>query len=161
MPTVAFISVKGRFWPQLLANFGQPLTNSGTTWYTDIILAQLVQLWFNPGTTLDLLKDPLKPISVHLFSNTKAWINSDIIKSILSRLYLNICFEKHKLVLLWSNPTCHPETFYAKIQYCDYNLLTSIIRNFKHKRRKLLVRYVVSRIDEGNSASQIIEDIYV
>ena len=34
-----------------------------------------------------------------------------------------------------------------------------IIRNFKHKCRKLLVRYVVSGIDDRKAASQIIEQV--
>ena len=36
-----------------------------------------------------------------------------------------------------------------------------ITRNFKHKYRKLLVRHVVNRIDEGKTAPQIIEEVHV
>ena len=50
-----------------------------------------------------------------------------------------------------------PKYTISRLQPLD----TSIIRNFKHKYRTLLVRYVVSRIDEGKTASQIIEEVHV
>ena len=55
-----------------------------------------------------------------------------------------------KLVFLPKNTT-------SRLQPLD----AGIIRNFKHKYRKLLVRYVVSRIGEGKIASQIIKEVHV
>ena len=66
-------------------------------------------------------KDPLRPMFVHYFSNKKAWMDSDIMESILSLLGRKMCLEKCKIVLFWNNATCHPETlqgslsFYTKI----------------------------------------------
>ena len=54
-----------------------------------------------------------------------------------------------KLVFLPKNTT-------SRLQPLD----AGIIRNFKHKYRKLLVRYVVSRIGEGKTASQIIKEVH-
>ena len=75
--------------------------------------------------------------------------------------------------MFWDNATCHPETAQAglkniKLVFLPKNttsrlqpLDAGIIRNFKHKYRKLLVRYVVSQIDDGKTASQIIEEVHV
>ena len=114
------------------------------------------------------LKDASRPMSVHYFSNKKAWMNSDIMESILQRLDRRMNQEKWKVILFWDNATGHPETAQAglkniklvflpkhtalRIQFLD----VSIINNFKHKYRKLLVHYVVSRIDEGKTAFQTI-----
>ena len=92
------------------------------------------------------LKDLLRPMSVHYFFNKKAW---------------------KKVVLFLDNATYHLETFQVsltniKLVFLSKNTTSrlqpfeaGIIKNFKHKYRKLLVRYVVSRIDEGKTASQI------
>ena len=75
--------------------------------------------------------------------------------------------------MFWDSAACHPETAHAglkniKLVFLPKNttsrlqpLDAGIIRNFKHKYRKLLVRCVVSRIDEGKTASQIIEGVHV
>ena len=55
------------------------------------------------------LKYPLRPMSAHHFSNKKAWKDSDIMKSISSRLDHKMCLEKRKVVLFWDNATCHAE----------------------------------------------------
>ena len=120
------------------------------------------------------LKDASKPMPVHYFSNKKAWMNSDIMESILQRLDRRTNQEKRKVILFWDNATtCHSETAQAGLKSIKLVLLhknttsrlqpldAGIIRDFKHKYRKLLVRYVVSRIDEGKTASQIVEEVHV
>ena len=84
-----------------------------------------------------------------------------------------MCLEKCKVVLFWDNATYQRETLQAilnniKLAFLLKNttsllepLDAGIIRNFKHKYRKLLLRYVVSRINEGKTASQIIENVHV
>ena len=117
--------------------------------------------------------DASRPLSVHYFSNKKAWMNSDIMGSILQRLDRRMNQEKRKVILFWDNATCHPETAQTglkniKLVFLPKNMTSrlqpldaGIIRNFKCKYRKLLVRYIVSRIDEGKTASQIIEEVHV
>ena len=119
------------------------------------------------------LKDAPRPMSVLYFSNKKAWMNSDIMGSILQGLNRRMNQEKQKIIFFWDNTTCHPETAQAglkniKLVFLPTNTISrsqpldaGIIRNFKHKYRKLLVRYVVCRIDEGKTASQIIEEAHV
>ena len=61
------------------------------------------------------LKDPLRPMLVYNFSNKKAWMDSDIMKSISSRLHRKICLEKQKVVLFWDTATCYTETLQASL----------------------------------------------
>ena len=100
-------------------------------------------------------------------------MNLDIMESILQRLDRRINQEKRKVILFWGNATCHPETAKASLKNIKLVFLAKnttsrlqpldggIIRNFKHKYRKLLVCYVVSRIDEGKTASQIIKEVHI
>ena len=100
-------------------------------------------------------------------------MGSDIMESILWRLESKMCQEKRKVVLFWANATYYPETLQAsltnvKLVFLPKNttsrlqpLDAGIIRNFKHKYRKLLVPYVISCIDEGKTVYQIIEDVHV
>ena len=81
--------------------------------------------------------------------------------------------EKRKVILFWDNAKFHPETALAglkniKLVFLPKNtrsqlqhLDAGIIRNSKRKYRKLLVHYIVSQIDEGKTASQIIEEVHV
>ena len=103
------------------------------------------------------LKDASRPMSVHYFSNKNAWMNSDIMESILQRLdiVIRMSQEKRKVILFWNNATSHPETAQAslkniKLVFLPKNVTSrlepldaDIIRNFKHKYRKLLVRYLL------------------
>ena len=62
--------------------------------------------------------------------------------------------KKRKVILFLDNATCHPETAQAglkniKLVFLPKNTISrlqpldaGIIRNFKHKYRKLLVRYL-------------------
>ena len=94
-------------------------------------------------------------------------------ESILQRLDRRMNQETRKVILFWDNVTCHLETAQASLKNIKLVFLpknttsrlqpldASIIRNFKHKYRKLLVRYVISWIDKGKTASQIIEEVHV
>ena len=111
------------------------------------------------------LKDESRPMSVHYFSNKKAWMNSDIMESILQRLHRRMNQEKRKVILFWDNATSHTEPAQASLKTIKLVFLPKnttsrlqplnggIIGNFKHKYRKVLVRYAVSRIDEEKTVS--------
>ena len=119
------------------------------------------------------LKDPSRPMGVHYFWNKKAWMNSDLMETILHRLDRKMSAENRNVVLFLDNATFHPETLQPtltniKLLFSPKNttsrlqpLDAGIIRNFKQKYRKLLLRYVITRVDEGKTASQICEDVHV
>ena len=82
-------------------------------------------IWRSNGPRcFKLLKNPLRPMSVHYFSNTKAWMDSDVMESILSRLSRKMCLEKRKAVLFWDNVTCHHETLEASLTNTKLVFLT-------------------------------------
>ena len=88
------------------------------------------------------LKDPLRPMSLHYFSNKKALMD------FLLRLDHKMCLEKRKFVLFWGNATCHPEILQASLTNTSLVFLpknttsrlqaldVGIIRNFRHKLQK-------------------------
>ena len=56
------------------------------------------------------LKDPSKPMGVHYFWNRKAWMNSDLMETILHSLDRKMSAENRNVVLFLDNATRHPET---------------------------------------------------
>ena len=81
--------------------------------------------------------------------------------------------QNRKVLLFLDNAPCHPEMLQqnltnielkflpknttSRLQPCD----AGIIRSFKLKYRKLLVRYIVSRIDSGSLAADIVKDVNI
>ena len=119
------------------------------------------------------LKNPSRPANVHYFSNKKSWMNSEIFETVLSRLNKRLLSQKRKIILFLDNATCHPETLEGKFSNIKIKFLpknttsrlqpldAGIIRNFKVKYRKSLVKYVLSRISDGSSAAEIASSVNV
>ena len=119
------------------------------------------------------LRDPLRPGNVHYFSNSKSWMTSEIFETLLSKLSRKLIFENRKVILFLNNATCHPESIddkfsNIKIVFLPKNttsrlqpLDAGIIRNFKVKYRKSLVKYVLSRINDNASAAEIVQDVNI
>ena len=105
---------------------------------------------------------------VHDFSDSKAWMNSNIMENVFGRLDRRMNFENRKMILFLDNATCHPESLQngltnIKLVFLPKNtasrlqpLDTGIIKSFKLKYRKLLLRLIVSHINDSQTASQII-----
>ena len=56
------------------------------------------------------LKDPSRPMSAHSFSNSKIWMNSDIMGTAFGRLDRKMNFENRKIIMFLDNATCHSES---------------------------------------------------
>ena len=54
-------------------------------------------------------------LSVHYFSNNKAWMISDI-ETVLDRLNRRMNFENRKVILFLDNATCHPKQNYSPLK---------------------------------------------
>ena len=93
---------------------------------------------------------------------------SEIFETVLSKFNRKRVFENRKVILFLDNATCHPESmddkfFNIKIVFLP-KITTSrlqpldagIIRNFKVKYRKSLVKCVLSRINDNASAAEIV-----
>ncbi|XP_057308163.1 tigger transposable element-derived protein 6-like [Hydractinia symbiolongicarpus] len=117
------------------------------------------------------LKDPSRPANVHYFSNPKSWMTSQVMETVLARFNRKLLFEDRKVILFLDNATCHPESMIGqfsqiKIIFLPKNttsrlqpLDAGIIKNFKVKYRKRLVKYVLARIQENKSATEIIKSV--
>ena len=77
------------------------------------------------------LKDAWRLMSVHYFLNKKAWMNLDIMESILQRLDRRMNQEKRKVILFWDNAICHPETAQASLKTSNGKRckVTQILKN--------------------------------
>ena len=83
-------------------------------------------------------------------------MTSEIFETVLGKLNRKLVFENRKVILFLDNAICHPESMddkfsNIKIVFLPKNttsriqpLDAGIIRNFKVKYRKSLVKYVVS-----------------
>ena len=119
------------------------------------------------------LKDPSRPVDVHYFSNPKSWMTSEVMAAVLARFNRKLLFEDRKVILFLDNATCHPESLIdqfsqIKIVFLPKNttsrlqpLDAGIIQNFKVKYRKRLVKYVLARIQEDASATEIVKGVDV
>ena len=113
------------------------------------------------------------PGNVHYFSNSKSWMTSEIFETVLSKLNRKLIFENRKVILFFDNATCHPESMgdkfsNIKIVFLPKNTTSrlqpldpGIIRKFKVKYRKSLVKYVLSRINDNASAAEIVPGVNI
>ena len=82
-------------------------------------------------------------------------------------------FGNCKVIPFLDDVTCHPESLQnhltkIKLVFLPKNttsrlqpLDVGIIRKFKLKHRKLLFRFVVSRVSDSQTASQVIEEVQI
>ncbi|XP_057305270.1 tigger transposable element-derived protein 6-like [Hydractinia symbiolongicarpus] len=119
------------------------------------------------------LKDPSRPADVHYFSNPQSWMTSDVMETVLTRFNRKLVLEDRKVILFLDNAPCHPESIIGqfsqiKIVFLPKNttsrlqpLDAGIIQNFKVKYRKRFVKYVLARIQENTSETEIVKAINV
>ena len=101
-------------------------------------------------------------------------MTGEILDSVLTRLNHCLSSCSHSIILLMDNAGCHPHDLKEKysnirIVFLPPNTTSQIqpldlgiIQNFKIHYRKLLLRFVISKIDETNdSASQIVKSVSV
>ena len=114
-----------------------------------------------------------RPSMVHYFSNEKAWKKTEVMEDVLRLLDRKVQLECRKITLFLDNVPCHPETLQNNLKNIKLIFLSKcttsrmqpldagIIRAFKCKYRKKLLKYVFSRTDEGKNASEIIQDVNI
>ena len=114
-------------------------------------------------------RDLSRPLGVHYFSNKKTWMNSEIMSEVLKRLDLKKKVQNRNVLLFLDNATSHqksieknlsniklvplPKSITSWLQPLD----VGIIRAFKLKYCKLLIRYIISREHDDKHASNINE----
>ena len=119
------------------------------------------------------IHDNTRPSMVHYFLNEKPWMITEIMKDVLRLYDCKVQLERRKIILFLDNAPYHPETLQNNLKNIEMIFLpkcttsrlqlldTGIIRAFKCKYGKRLLKYVVSRIDDGKNASEIIKDVNI
>ena len=100
-------------------------------------------------------------------------MTSEIMDAVLTKINDKVAAAKRNILLFMDNAPCHPENFavsYSNIQevFLPKNTTSrlqpldpGIIRNFKVKYQKRLLKFVISRIDDNGKASEIIQELDV
>ena len=105
------------------------------------------------------LKNIYCPYGVHYFANTKVWMTTETMQKVLNMLDKKMIAEGRNVLLFLDNASSHPKILKdgltnikleflpksttSRLQPCN----AGIIKNFKHKYRKLLICYILARID--------------
>ena len=99
-------------------------------------------------------------LPVRYFNQEKAWMNGEIMDQVLSKINYQLWIKSSLIILFMDNAGCHPHELtdqfsIIKIIWLPANTMSKlqpldpgIIKNFKAHYRKLLLRYVLSKIDE-------------
>ena len=100
-------------------------------------------------------------------------MTSEVMEAVLARFNKKLVFEDRKVILFLDNATCHSESMIGKFSQIKIILLpknttsrlqpldAGIIGNFKVKYRKRLVKYLLARIQEDASATQVAKGVDV
>ena len=100
-------------------------------------------------------------------------MTSDVMEAVLTRFNRKLLLEQRKVILILDNATSHPKSIIDSFSQIKIFFLTKsttvriqpldagIIQNFKVQYRKRPVKYVLARINEYSSATQIIKDVYI
>ena len=112
-------------------------------------------------------------LPVHYYSQKKAWMTAKILDTILNKINRKLVLDQRKVLLFMDNAGCHPADMaelYSNIKICFLPPNTTsklqpldlgIIKNFKVHYRKLLMRYIVTKIDQCSSAAEIVKSVNV
>ena len=112
-------------------------------------------------------------LPVAYYHQKKAWMTGEIMEAILGRLNNKLSHSNRSILLLMDNAGYHPQylkTKFSNIKICFLppNTMSQlqpldlgIIQNFKVHYRRFLLRYVLSKIDECESASEVASEVSV
>ena len=110
-------------------------------------------------------------LPVQYFSQSKGWMTGEILDRVLSKFNRKLRSKNRSIALLMDNAGCHPPEL--KEKYSNIKIIflppnttsklqpldLGIIQNFKVHYRKLFLRFVISKIDECDSASEVIKSV--
>ena len=118
------------------------------------------------------LKDKNRPHSCHYFANKKVWMTSKIFEGILVQLDKRMQRENRNIIPFLDNSPCHPPLPSSsftniKLAFLPKNttsrsqpLDAGIIKHWKLKAKRILLRYVCSKVDGKATASEITKSIF-
>ena len=103
-------------------------------------------------------------------SNSKSWMTRDIMNSWLEKLDRLMQRKNRKIVLFIDNAACHQRLTLQNIELVFFPpnvtatsqpLDQGIIKNFKHKYRKLVLMHLISNISETTTQQDLVKKIDV
>ena len=113
-------------------------------------------------------------LPVQYYSQPNAWMTADILESVLSKFNRRLRSQGQSIVLLMDNAGCHPE---ERLKDCFGNIrilflppnTTSklqpldlgIIQNFKVHNRTPFLRFVSSKIDNCETATEVTKSVTI
>ena len=112
-------------------------------------------------------------LPVSYYSQKKAWMTGDILEAILTKLNRRLSSSNRKILLFMDNAGCHPDDLsgkFSNINICFLPANTTstlqpldlgVIQNFKVHYRRYFLRYVLSKIDECDSASDVVKSVNI
>ncbi|XP_068684888.1 tigger transposable element-derived protein 6-like [Montipora foliosa] len=117
------------------------------------------------------LANPSYPCGAQYFSNEKAWMRTEIMVTILTRLNNRLKREERHIILFLDNAPCHPPSLTdmfsnIKVAFLPKNttsrtqpLDAGIIKVWKIYYKRKLLRHIVSQVDGEHSASEIVKSV--
>ena len=112
-------------------------------------------------------------LPVWYFSQKKSWMDSEILNEILGRINRKLVRDERSILLTMDNAGCHPHDLEGKFSNIKVVFLPAnttsklqpldlgIIKNFKTYYRKLFLRYLLTKIDQCSSATEISKSITI
>lgn len=112
-------------------------------------------------------------LPVQYFSQPKGWMTGDILDTVLSKINRRLRSKGRSIALLLDNAGCHRPGL--KDKYSNINVIflppnttsklqplnLGINQNFKVHYRKLFLRFVISKIDECDTPSEVIKSVNI
>ena len=112
-------------------------------------------------------------LPVKYFNQPKSWMTSKIFEEILAAFNRRMSTQNRSVLLLLDNAACHPPECQTK--YSNVRLLflppnttsklqpldLGIIQNFKVHYKKSLLRYVLAKIEESDTPSDVIKSVTI
>ena len=112
-------------------------------------------------------------LPVKYYHQTKAWMTGEILDSFLTTFNHKMKLKSRRILLLMDNAGCHPE--HLKEKYSNIKIVflpanttsklqpldLGIIMNFKTHYRRLLLRYVLAKIDSCSCATEVVKSVNV
>ena len=134
--------------------------------------SQPVVIWKskNPRCFKGVRKESLP---VHYYSQPKSWMTGDILHDILGSLNRKLRAKGRSILLLMDDAGCHPSDLEGK--YSNIRVLflppnttsklqpldLGIIQNFKLYYRILLMQFILAKIEECTSASDVVKSLTI
>ncbi|XP_065842644.1 tigger transposable element-derived protein 6-like [Oscarella lobularis] len=114
-----------------------------------------------------------KNLPVRYYSQSKSWMTGSILDSLLSSLNRKLSSQRRSILLLLDNAGCHPHDLQGKYSNIKHLFLlpntTSelqpldlrIIQNFKVFYKSLFLRYVLARIEDCETVTDVVKSVNI